>query len=92
MQLTDKLEKWYTWTLVFLDKEWNYFSSMEFRNLKNDIHIVYILRSIVQRKTLAYNLLVDKKKKDLVKYFKWFSVITGSEYVASQSQNSNKWV
>lgn len=87
MQLTDKFEKWYTWTLVFLDKEWKYFSSMEFRNLKNDIHLIYILRSIVQRKTLAYNLLVDKKKKDLIKYFKWFSVINGSEYVASQSQN-----
>ena len=89
MQLTDKLEKWFTWTLVFLDKEWKYFSSMEFINLKNNIHIVHILRSIVQRKTLAYNLLVDKKKKELIKYFKGFSVITGSEYMALQSQSEN---
>lgn len=92
MQINSKVQKWFTWVLIFLNPQGDYFSSIKFKDLKETVDVVFILRTIVQKKTNSYNLLVDKKKNYLIKYFKDFKVYTWEEFMALESQNSNKWV
>ena len=87
MQINSKVPKWFTGVLIFLNKQDDYFSSINFKELNEEVDVVFVLRTIVQKKTNSSSLLADKKKSYLLKYFKWFKVYTWEEYLANWSQN-----
>lgn len=89
MQINSKVPKWFTGVLIFMNKTDDYFSSIKFKELKEEVDVVFVLRTIVQKKTNSSNLLADKKKSYLVKYFKDFKVYTSEEFLALNSQNKS---
>lgn len=89
MQINSKVPKWFTGVLIFLNKQDDYFSSINFKELNEEVDVVFVLRTIVQKKTNSSSLLADKKKSYLVKYFKDFKVYTSEEFLALNSQNKS---
>jgi len=87
MKLQDKIKVWFIGTLVFLNKQWEYFSSVKFENQKTELDVIYVLRTIVQKKLKSDTIYQEKTKNQLIKQFKWYKVLTTTEYLAYLKEN-----